>query len=293
MDNHESDSVAVAAVSLAEDLISRVGQMSVDSSPTENGPEKPLQGTDNAIDTLPTDSSAHDTIHVDKEMKAMRTSVKESFYTEAKKYWSRIEPTVDGMLGGFERLNAADVRGSRDYLHSMFRIKPSPRRRVALDCGAGIGRVTKRVLMPEYDRVDAVEQDKKFADKIYEFVGQSPKLGEVFNQGLQEFTPEAGKYDLIWTQWVLGHLTDEDLMAFFRRCIKGLSKNGMIIIKENVTATSQQPEIDLNDSSVTRPIMHLKQLIVRSGLRILRVSLQSGFPPGILPVYMITAKPAQ
>lgn len=281
---------------VAEDpinLISQIKHMSVDSSPTEDQPDNISQPqNDSQSKSNEHDDSPSQLSSIETENQVTKETVKENFYTDAKKYWSSIEPTVDGMLGGFERLNAADVRGSRDYLHSMFRIKPAPRRRVALDCGAGIGRVTKRVLMPEYDRVDAVEQDKKFADKIYEFVGQSPKLGEVFNQGLQEFTPEPGKYDLIWTQWVLGHLTDEDLIAFFGRCIKGLSKNGMIIIKENVTATSPQPEIDLNDSSVTRPIMHLKQLIVRSGLRILRVSLQSGFPPGILPVYMITAKPA-
>lgn len=305
-----------------EDIITRIEQISMESSlEKKNVPEK-LLGTDKQIQ--PKDNSHSDTLNSDcslpmedssengdynstnaednlnessirdieivKESKPM--DVKEAFYSDAKKYWSSIEPTVDGMLGGFERLDAADVRGSRDYLHSMFRIKPAPRRRIALDCGAGIGRVTKRVLMPEYDQVDAVEQDKAFADKIYKFVGQSPKLGEVFNQGLQEFTPEPGKYDLIWTQWVLGHLTDDDLIAFFKRCIKGLSKNGMIIIKENVTASSPQAEIDLADSSVTRPIMHLKQLIVRSGLRILRVSLQNNFPSGILPVYMITAKPA-
>lgn len=220
-------------------------------------------------------------------------SAKESFYSDAKRYWSTIDATVDGMLGGLERLDAADVRGSRNYLHAMFRIKPEPRRRVALDCGAGIGRVTKRVLIPEYEIVDAVEQDAKFANKIREFVGASPRLGEIFNEGLQEFTPKPGKYDLIWTQWVLGHLTDDDFIAFFKRCARGLSKNGMIIVKENVTATSPVAELDANDSSVTRPIMHLKQLLVRSGLRILRVSLQNNFPSGLLPVYMITAKPAK
>lgn len=288
-----------------EDLIARVGNLSVvDASATDKDAEKlpntgmQLESVSNSQPLYAPQSNPNESITTsddsDKEQPEVKeniVNVKEAFYSDAKKYWSNIEPTVDGMLGGFERLNAADVRGSRDYLQSMFRIKPAPRRRVALDCGAGIGRVTKRVLMPEYDRVDAVEQDKKFSDKIAEYVGQSPKLGEVFNLGLQEFTPEPGKYDLIWTQWVLGHLTDDDLVAFFKRCILGLSKNGMIIIKENVTATSPHAEIDLNDSSVTRPIMHLKQLIVRSGLRILRVSLQSGFPAGILPVYMITAKP--
>ena len=31
----------------------------------------------------------------------------------------------------------------------------------------------------------------------------------------QDFTPEEGRYDLIWCQWVLGHLTDgeEDMTS--------------------------------------------------------------------------------
>ena len=36
--------------------------------------------------------------------------------------------------------------------------------------------------------------------------------------GLQNFTPSQEAYDVIWIQWVLGHLTDDDLVAFLKRC---------------------------------------------------------------------------
>jgi hypothetical protein len=36
--------------------------------------------------------------------------------------------------------------------------------------------------------------------------------------GLQDFSPEPKTYDLIWCQWVLGHLTDEDLIDFLKSC---------------------------------------------------------------------------
>lgn len=43
---------------------------------------------------------------------------------------------------------------------------PTPRRSYrALDCGAGIGRVTSTVLLPLFDRVDLVEPVKKFVDQ--------------------------------------------------------------------------------------------------------------------------------
>ena len=35
-------------------------------------------------------------------------------------------------------------------------------------------------------------------------------LDEVIS--LQEFDPEPGRYDIIWCQWVLGHLTDGKLI---------------------------------------------------------------------------------
>lgn len=218
------------------------------------------------------------------------TSVVQSFYTDAQTYWDTVPSTVDGMLGGFAPINAADIRGSLAYLQSMYRLKPAPKRRYALDCGAGIGRVTKHLLLPLYEQVDAVEQNARFAAELRGYVGASPKLGQVFNQGLQEFAPEAGKYDLIWSQWVLGHLTDSDLVAFFRRCILGLAKNGLMIIKENVTS-SERSEIDEVDSSLTRPLADLKRLLALSGMRIVRCTVQTNFPAGIYPVYMITVRP--
>ena len=36
--------------------------------------------------------------------------------------------------------------------------------------------------------------------------------------GLQNFTASQEAYDVIWIQWVLGHLTDDDLVSFLKRC---------------------------------------------------------------------------
>lgn len=126
----------------------------------------------------------------------------ETFYTDAQKYWHGIAPTIDGMLGGFGSINFIDVRGSNDFLQQVFKMKPSPGRRVALDCGAGIGRVTKNLLIPLFQQVDVVEQCATFADAVRSYVGTTSKLGDIYNVGLQEFTPDSRKYDIIWAQWV-------------------------------------------------------------------------------------------
>lgn len=107
--------------------------------------------------------------------------------------------------------------------------------------------------------------------------------------GLQEFTPEVGLYDVIWIQWVLGHLTDKHLVAFFRRCKAGLKDNGVIFVKENM-GSSHETEIDEQDSSLTRPRHAFIRCIEAAGLRILHEKKQKGFPKEIYEVRMFAIR---
>ena len=62
----------------------------------------------------------------------------------------------------------------------------------------------------------------------------APRVERFICETMQDFTPEAGRYDLIWLQWCIGCVTDDDLVAFLGRCCDGLAPGGMIIIKDNV-----------------------------------------------------------
>lgn len=213
------------------------------------------------------------------------------FYSNAQKYWSNIEPTIDGMLGGLSMIDATDVKGSTQFLSELFKMKPSPKSQRALDCGAGIGRITKNVLVNYFDCVDLVEQDENFVRKAREYLGTNNKrIGSIFNVGLQDFTPAENTYDVIWCQWVLGHLTDADLSAFFRRCCTGLTKNGCIIIKENFTSNDDFC-IDATDSSVTRSLRITKIVLESVNLRIVKMVKQTNFIQGLFPVYTIACRP--
>lgn len=75
----------------------------------------------------------------------------------------------------------------------------------ALDCGAGIGRITKRLLLPLFNTVDLVDVTQEFLDKAKTYLGNEGKrVGNFFCTGLQDFVPESGRYDVIWIQWVIG-----------------------------------------------------------------------------------------
>lgn len=95
--------------------------------------------------------------------------------------------------------------------------------------------------------MDLVEQDKTFCEQARKTLEKYDQLGDVYQLGLQNFEPEIAKYDVIWCQWVLGHLKDDHLVYFFRRCVKGLRKNGMIIVKENFVSAGRT-EFDPKDS---------------------------------------------
>ena len=159
----------------------------------------------------------------------------------------------------------------------------------ALDCGAGIGRISKHLLTKHFSKVDLVEQNRIFLEKAKDYLKDSEQAGTLFCCGLQNFVPEQNHYDIIWCQWVLGHLTDDHLVEFFQRCLNGLKSNGFVIVKENVTS-SGETEMDDEDSSVTRPLALLKDIFVKAGMEIIKEFDQKKMPQGLYPVKMFALK---
>ncbi|XP_038209639.1 N-terminal Xaa-Pro-Lys N-methyltransferase 1-A-like [Zerene cesonia] len=212
------------------------------------------------------------------------------FYKDAARYWANVPSTIDGVLGGFGHIADIDIAGSKQFLDHLLSIDTPPATKRALDCGAGIGRVSKNLLIPYFDKVDLVEQDEKFINTAKQTIGDDIKLGILHHVGLQNFKPQE-KYDVIWCQWVLGHLNDYDLIGFLERCRQTLAENGLVVIKENIT-TSDDLEYDDVDSSVTRPIKLMLKIFEEANLEILRTEIQTGFPDDIYPVHMFALKPS-
>jgi protein N-terminal methyltransferase len=111
-----------------------------------------------------------------------------------------------------------------------------------------IGRVTEGLLLPMTENLDVVEPIAKFTVALREKQG----VRQVFTMGLEEWQPEEGvQYDLVWAQWCLGHLTNEQLEQWLERCKMVLTPGtGVIVVKENINFGSDA--FDPVDSSVTR-----------------------------------------
>ncbi|KXJ89536.1 alpha-N-methyltransferase NTM1 [Microdochium bolleyi] len=215
-------------------------------------------------------------------------------------YWENVNADVDGMLGGipsmtgFSHVSKVDLQGSRAFLAKLGIGKKNGRRTVenALEGGAGIGRITKGLLVEVAGAVDVVEPIAKFVGPLQQVAG----VRNVFNVGLEDWRPSDGiLYDLIWVQWCVGYLTDEQLVAFLERCRAALNPvSGIMVVKENVS-TSGSDAFDEVDGSVTRVDSNFLSLFEKAGWRTIRTETQKGFlrrsPQQLLPVHSYALRP--
>ncbi|MCP9257285.1 N-terminal Xaa-Pro-Lys N-methyltransferase 1 [Dirofilaria immitis] len=209
----------------------------------------------------------------------------------AKAYWASVSCNIDGMLGGFAHLHLPDIRDSKHFINLLKTKGILKNFERAIDCGCGIGRVTKHLLLPLFDSVDMIDVTESFIQESTNYIGkENIRIGSKMVCSLQQFEPSSCHYDVIWIQWVTGHLTNEDFCKFLRRCREGLKDNGCIILKENVSSSEDGYNFDEEDNSWTRPKNALLQLFRTVGLTLVAEKKQENFPKGLLPVYMFALR---
>ncbi|KAG6365402.1 hypothetical protein INS49_007013 [Diaporthe citri] len=211
---------------------------------------------------------------------------------DGRKYWQNVDADVNGMLGGFPYVSRVDLQGSRNFL-AKFGIGTKDGQRTvaaALEGGAGIGRITEGLLLSLSQEVDVVEPIAKFTEALEKKSG----IRRVFNVGLEEWRPDVGvKYDLVWNQWCVGHLKDEQLVQYLERCKTVLTPgDGLIVVKENIS-TNGVDLFDDQDSSVTRTDEKFQAIFKDAGLRLVKAETQRGFPKELFPVRIYALKPQE
>ncbi|KAE8683139.1 Alpha N-terminal protein methyltransferase 1 [Hibiscus syriacus] len=220
---------------------------------------------------------------------------KTQWYREGVAYWEGVEASVDGVLGGFGQVNDADIKGSETFLnillHERFGDAGRNQHLVAIDCGSGIGRITKTLLIRYFNEVDLLEPASHFLDAARESLSQEHFVASDMHKAtnfycipLQEFTPDAGRYNVIWVQWCIGHLTDDDFISFFKRAKVGLKRGGFFILKENIARNGFV--LDKEDRSITRSDLYFKDLFRQCGLHLYKMKDQKGLPEELFAVKM-------
>ncbi|EAR97899.2 AdoMet-dependent proline di-methyltransferase (macronuclear) [Tetrahymena thermophila SB210] len=214
---------------------------------------------------------------------------KDNWYSKQAQYWEKTEATVEGVLGGFGKLHKPDITDSRkllELLHDKYDLNYGR----VIDCGAGMGRITKEFLLHFFKNADVVDQNPKYIEACKQNFKDDKRVVHFIAKGLQELEfPE--KYDCIWIQWVCNYLTDEDFVKFLKRCSEALVQNGFIIVKENIAQKGFI--VDKEDSSVTRSDKLFLDVFKQADLKVVETQMQSNFPKELFKVKTYALVPAQ
>ncbi|CAM9601568.1 unnamed protein product [Ascophyllum nodosum] len=212
------------------------------------------------------------------------------WYERAYDYWEDGENCGlddDGVLGGYGHISPVDINGSAAFLDELQSKRPLLGNEKAADCGAGIGRVTKHLLLERFESVDVVEQSPRLLQAAPKYIGRDRDRAQYLCVGLQDFFPAENSYDVVWIQWVVGHFTDVDFVKLINRCRAALRKGGLVIIKDNVVGEGQGAfKVDSADSSMTRSLGYFRSLFNHGEFKVVLEWQQEGFPGEIFPVYM-------
>jgi AdoMet dependent proline di-methyltransferase len=179
----------------------------------------------------------------------------------------------------------------------------------AMDVGAGVGRITKHILLKRYETVHLVEGDTGWSKRSRVYLGKKRagrctftcrRLEDITADDCQRWTAATtttegttggGGADLIWLQWTLQYLTDQDAVSLLTNLAAGLTTaagppqqqqhttittGGIMIVKENRPygqARSDRFQMDTPAGSgrydITRTDTHHRWLLQQAGLTII------------------------
>jgi protein N-terminal methyltransferase len=254
------------------------GAAAASSSSSVQAATKPIHGHD-------TDGAEYDAVEQmwEKELVGDVNDKQTGWYGKAISYWEKVPPTVDGVLGGLSEVHEDDVKESSAFIKSI----SSVGRVRSLDCGAGIGRLSRTLLIPlGFETVDLLEPVQHMLEQAKREVDAS-KAGRFILASMQDpaaFEPKP-TYDVIVIQWAAIYLTDADFASFLARCKAALNPGGVIFFKENLS-TGQHFVVDKDDSSLTRSDAHYKQIFAAGGVTLVKEKLQKAWPKNLFPVKM-------
>lgn len=154
-----------------------------------------------------------------------------TWYRQSLDYYEENCPsTVDGVLGNLGFLSDGDIRGSRTFLDTLD-MQSILKDGTACECGAGIGRVTKGLLLDVCRRCDVIESSSRLLSAAPDYIGSEAHRCRFFCSELQNWKAQSAKYALVWIQWTAIYLTDADVVSFLKRCAESLIQGGVIVLK--------------------------------------------------------------
>uniref|UniRef100_M3YNB7 N-terminal Xaa-Pro-Lys N-methyltransferase 1 n=1 Tax=Mustela putorius furo TaxID=9669 RepID=M3YNB7_MUSPF len=208
------------------------------------------------------------------------------FYSKAKTYWKEVPPTVDGMLGGYGHISSIDISSSRKFLQRFLRVGRSGMPSRSRGCGPGGPAWSAQGAAFYPSHHGAFGAWLVSAPQALRVGRGGVRLGASVS-GLPRVSPNPPQARLPGLEWV-GHLTDQHLAEFLRRCKQGLRPNGIIVIKDNMA--QEGVILDDVDSSVCRDLEVVHRIVRSAGLSLLAQERQENLPDEIYHVYSLALR---
>ena len=166
------------------------------------------------------------------------------------------------------------------FLDRLILVSPSIKFARAIDAGAGVGRVTKHILLKRYDTVQLIEADSGWSKRSKSYLGRKRAARCTFTcSRIEELHPDSDdsrRIDLVWLQWTLQYLTDADAVETLQNLAARLIlRTGILIVKENRPfGAARQDRFQMDTPGVsgrydiTRSDDHHRLLFQRAGLTV-------------------------
>ena len=209
------------------------------------------------------------------------------WYEKSEKYWAKQEKNSSGMLGGYPQVSEKDISQSCGLIEKYQKKRKLGNERAA-DCGCGIGRVSEGCLAKYFKHIDLIDPVAEFVDEAAKKLEGKATTAKI-KIGIQDWQPDA-KYDIIWCQWSVMYLKDDDAVKFLRRCKRSLNEKGIIVIKDNIAtsdkrAKKNEAQFFKEDNGICRTYAHFMELFALAELDMIECTKQKDYPEDLLPLY--------
>ncbi|CAL6097375.1 S-adenosylmethionine-dependent_methyltransferase [Hexamita inflata] len=201
-----------------------------------------------------------------------------TFSKHVAEFYSTNQPTIDSMLGGLSYVHIPETRSSVQFLKDL-KSQKLFKYKTVLDIGGGIGRVSSHVLKQMFDNVDMLEQSELFINESKVNFAKN-HIRNRFCCSIQNMnTLDLGKYDLIWIQWVVGHISDLEFVELLKNCKQ---KSEYIVVKDNYS--KQGFWFDEKDGNILRGLEIFEDIFKAAGLSIVKQNDPETWPKDLMPI---------
>jgi len=149
-------------------------------------------------------------------------------------YWNDKKKSDLEYIIGKQELIDADEKGTQQLLLDLKAQNLIHDDDYLMELAAGVGRITKNILVKWFSKIDTLEPSKVLADKIVALKKNYKQIKKIYVTTGEDFKFER-KYNVIFATWLFGNINDYHALKLLIKCRENLDDNGIFVLKENIS----------------------------------------------------------